>query len=164
MLPSTSAVGPAKGDRGDRRGGIGADAGEGAQIRLFARKSAAPASNFPGAGVQVSRPRIITETRECADHGFDRGGGEILDPRPFCDERPIIGRRRLGRRLLQQYLGEPDPVRIGRLPRSRTPGEGAAIAIHQPSVRATIAFCFAFPPSALTLAPMRFTPCPMPKP
>ena len=75
-----------EGDRRDRRGGIGADAGEGAQIRLLARKSPAAPSDFLGAGVQVTRPRIVAEARERANHRFDRGGGQILDPRPFGDE------------------------------------------------------------------------------
>ena len=93
-----------EGDRRNRRSGIGADAGEGPQLRLFARKPAAAASDFLGAGVQVSRPRIVAETRERADHSLDRGGGQILDPRPFRDERLVVGRRRLRRRLLQQHF------------------------------------------------------------
>ena len=89
----------------------------------------AASSDLLGAGVQVSRSRIIAETRERAHHGFERGRGQVLDPRPFRDEGLIIGRRRLRRRLLQQHFGEPDPVGIGRFPRFRAPGERAAVAV-----------------------------------
>ena len=79
--------------------------------------------------MQVSRARIIAETRERAHDGFDRGGGQVLDPRPFRDEGLVIGRRRLRRRLLQQHFGEPDPIGIGRFPGFRAPGERAAVAV-----------------------------------
>ena len=69
----------AKGDRRDRRRGIGADAGQGAQFGFLARKSPAAPSDLPRAGMQVPRPRIIAEAGKGADHGLGRGGGQILD-------------------------------------------------------------------------------------
>ena len=72
-----------EGDRRDRGGGIGADAGQGDEVRLRARKSPAAASDFLCAGVEVARPRIIAEAGERADHGLERSGGQILDPRPL---------------------------------------------------------------------------------
>ena len=121
-----------EGDRRDRRGGIGADAGKGAQFGLLARKSPAAPRDLLGAGVQVPRPGIIAEAGERADHGLDLGGGQILHPRPFGDEGPIVGRRRLSRGLLQQHFGQPDTVRVGRLARRRAPGERAAMAVPPP--------------------------------
>ena len=54
---------------------------------------------------------------------------QVLDRGPFGDEGPIIRRRRLGGRLLQQDLGEPNPVGIGDLPRLRAPRERPAGAV-----------------------------------
>jgi hypothetical protein len=119
----------AKRDRRDRGCGIGANARKRAQFGFLARKYPAPSSDFLGASMQISRARIIAETRECAHHGFDRGAGQVLDSRPFRNEGLIIGRRRPRRRLLQQHFGEPDPVGIGRFPRFGAPWECAAAAV-----------------------------------
>ena len=105
------------------------DAGQSAQVGFLGRKSAAAARDFLCAGVEVSRPRIIAKAGERADHGLDRSSGKVLHPRPFGCECLVVGRRRLGRGLLEQDFGQPYPVRIGRLARRRAPGQRAAIAI-----------------------------------
>src|SRR5208283_5422933 len=119
----------AEGDRRNRRCGIGPNPGKTAQFGLLARKLPAPPGDLLGAGVQVPRPGIIAEAGESADHSLCRSGCEILHPRPFRQKRLIIGRRRLSRRLLQQDLGQPNPVGNRRFPRRRPPGKVPAALI-----------------------------------
>ena len=118
-----------EGDCSDRRRGIGANAGKRAQFGFVARKRPASPGDFLRAGVQVPDSRIVPETRKRAHHVFDRGESQVLDRGPFGDEGLIIGRRRLGGRLLQQDLREPNAVRVGDLPRFGAPGERATAAV-----------------------------------
>ncbi len=129
MLPSTGAAGdrrrsPRSPPRYRRRRPEAA-----AQRRLVGGEPSACARDRLGAGVQVSRPRVVAEPGEGADHGLERRGGQILDPRPFLDEGPVVGRRGLRRRLLQQHFGEPDPIGVRRLARLGAPGELASGAV-----------------------------------
>ena len=72
-------------DRGDRGGGIGADAGQLAQPRLAVGK-ARRAGDLAGAGDQVAGARIIAEPRPGGQDFGVLGGGQRLDRRPARDE------------------------------------------------------------------------------
>ena len=150
-----------EGDSRNCRGGVGADAGKGAQFGLLARKQPAAPRDLLGAGVQVPRPGIIAEAGERADHGFDLGGGQIFHPRPVGDEGPIVG-------------AAPEPwsaaaalrtARHGKgrgLARRRAPDERAAMAVPPPERSRDDRLSLCLPSSALTLALMQPTSRPQP--
>ena len=74
---------PAEGDRGDRGGGIGADAG---QLRSSASSSGKRppmlGRHRPGAGEQIAGAGIIAEPRPGGHHLAVVGRGQRLDRRP----------------------------------------------------------------------------------
>ena len=113
----------AKGDRGDRRGGVGADPGQAEQPRL-ARGKAARGRDRPRAGDQIARAGIIAKPGPFAEHVLVARRGKGVDARPARDEaleaRPDGG----DRGLLQHHLGQPHAVRdrvAGDAPRQVAP-------------------------------------------
>ena len=112
-----------EGYRGDRRRGVGTNAGQFAQDGLVARKIAPTRHDLARTGMQVARARIIAEAGESLHHVVQRCGGERLQARPARDEIVEIGRRADRCGLLQQDFGQPDAVGLRRLPGWRPPGQ-----------------------------------------
>ena len=84
-LPSTTLVGLVEGDRGDGGGGVGAEAGQGAQARLGVREDPAVlAGHGAGAGQQVAGAGVVAEPRP---------GGHHLAVRPPRPGRSTVGQR-----------------------------------------------------------------------
>ena len=90
------------------------------------------------AGMQVARPRVVAEARPGPQHLLERRRRQLLDRRPALEEPRVIGRDRLHRGLLQHDLGQPDPVRIGRLARPRAPRQHAAMPVVPGEQRARV--------------------------
>ena len=108
----------------DRRHGgsrIGPDPRQFQQTRDVTRKTAARRDHF-GTGVEVSGPRIVSQTGPKAQDLIQIGRGERLDRGEPAYEGFIVRYDRGDRRLLQHDLAEPDPVRICRCPGSARQG------------------------------------------
>ena len=115
----------AKGNRGDGRGGIGAQARQGAQCIFGVGEAAAMVGHHgAGAGQQVAGTGIIAQPRPGGHQVGVGAGGQILHRRPADRELLEIGADRRNRGLLQHHFGQPDAIGIGRIgARRRTPGQ-----------------------------------------
>jgi hypothetical protein len=82
-----------------------------------------------GAGVEMTSAGIIAEPRPQLEHVIDIGRRQRADRRKPGQELGVIGRHRRDRGLLEHDFGQPDPVRVGRLPRQGAPRQPAAVAV-----------------------------------
>src|SRR5262249_44281589 len=82
-----------------------------------------------GAGVQMSRARIIAEPGPELEHVLERRRRERAHARPARGKTREIGYDRLGRGLLQHDLGEPDAIGVGPVAGQCAPGKLAAVAV-----------------------------------
>ena len=82
-----------------------------------------------GAGMEVAGAGVIAEPGPQLEHVLDLGRRQRVDRRKPRQELGVIGRDRGDRGLLEHDFGQPDPVRIGRLPRQRAPRQPAAVAV-----------------------------------
>jgi hypothetical protein len=102
----------AKGDRGDRGGGIGSDAGQRAQS-FFGVGKATALGHGAGAGVQIAGAGIIAKPRP-GRHQIGLGrGGERLHRGPARYKFRETRAHRRDRGLLQHDFGQPHAVGIG---------------------------------------------------
>lgn len=123
----------AEGDRGDGAGRIRPDSGEGAQRRDVGRKPAAvPSNDDARRGVKVPRPGVVAEAAPLGEDGRARGAGEGAHRRKPPEEPAPARGAHLDARLLEDQLGDEDPVRIAGPPKGeiapvpRVPQEEAA--------------------------------------
>jgi hypothetical protein len=117
-------------DRRDRCRRIGADAGQRGKRRCVLWKASAVALDHRlGAGVEMSRARVIAEPGPQAQHLLETRGGKCMHARPPRDEARKIRRDRLHGGLLQHDFGEPHAIRVALLARCRAPGQRAAMAV-----------------------------------
>src|SRR6185295_3912606 len=104
-------------ERGDRRGGRAADAGQ--RRELFARaRELGPVlgdDRLCGA-VEHACPAVVAEPAPEREHVVERRGGERADIGEAGDEALEVAEHGGDLRLLQHHLGEPDAVRIVALP------------------------------------------------
>ena len=129
-LPSTGTAGRIERDRGDRRGGVVADAGQRAQrVDVFGKFRAVPLDHGLRAGMQIAGARVIAKPRPGAQHIFEVGRRQRLDRRPARQEPRVIRRDGLDRRLLQHDLGQPDAVGSVRCARPRAPRQHARVPV-----------------------------------
>ena len=126
-FPSTTVSRLVKGDGRNGRCRIRSDAGERAQGRLGRRKTIA--SHGLGAGIKISRPRVIAKPRPGRENLVARCGRQRFRARPSRHECLEIGNDGFDRGLLQHDLRKPDHVRIGRLARTRAPRKIAPRAV-----------------------------------
>ena len=119
-----------EGDRGDRRGGVVADARQRTQRRQIGWKlSAMVLHDRAGASVQITRPRVIAEPGPDPQHVIEAGCGERGHARPALNKAREIRRDRLDRGLLQHDLGQPDPIGIGPRTFARPPRQNPPMAV-----------------------------------
>ncbi len=117
--------GHVKGDGGNGGGGIGANAGQGAQLRRILRKAAVMDLNHKaGAGMQVAGTGVIAEAGPFREHILQGGGGECLHVGPAFDEALKTGKNRSDGGLLQHDFGQPYRIRVRPFSRRRPPGQG----------------------------------------
>ncbi len=130
MLPSTGVARCAEGDGGDRRGRVGADARQLAQLLLRRGELAGEAlGDDAGAGVQIAGAAVVAEARPRGEHVVERGRGECRNRRPARQEALVEGDDGCHGGLLQHDLGQPDRVGVGHAPRRRPPGQIAPLAV-----------------------------------
>src|SRR5260370_29990929 len=82
-----------------------------------------------GAGMQISRARVITEPRPQLEHILERRLCERAHIRPARGKAREIGGNRLHRRLLQHDFREPNAIGVGLLARQCAPREDTAMAV-----------------------------------
>ena len=118
-----------KGDRGDRGGGVRADAGEFAQAR-FGRGEAAARDHGTRAGMEIARAGVVTKPRP-GRHQIGLGcRRQRLDARPARDEFGEARRDRGDGGLLEHDLGQPHAVGVGRVTARRgAPRQRARVPI-----------------------------------
>ena len=109
----------AEGERGDRVGGIAADAGQLGQV-----VGPAVSRNLLRGAVERERAPVVAEPLPLPDHVAGRGRGERLHGRPALEPAPPARHDALDLRLLRHDLADEDRVRIARLP----PGQVAAVS------------------------------------
>ena len=66
----------------------------------------------PGGRVEVVRPGVVARPFPDLEHASDRRAGERVDGRKGAHEPLEVRGRLLDSRLLQQHLGDPDPVGV----------------------------------------------------
>jgi len=71
------------------------------------------------AGMQVAGTRVIAEPGPELEHVIERRRRELNDRREAFEEARIVGCDRLDGGLLQHDFGEPDPIRVRGLARTR---------------------------------------------
>ena len=119
-----------EGDRGNRRGGIVADPGEGPQLGQVLRQLPAMAlGDGTSTGMQVAGAGVITEPLPQIQHLVERGRGKRANIGKTRHESVKIGTDGGDGGLLQHDLAEPDPIRVGAPTGRRAPGEIAAMAV-----------------------------------
>ena len=82
-----------------------------------------------GAGMQISRARVIAEPGPQPEHLLERRRGQRPHVRPARGEAGEIGRDRLHGGLLQHDLGEPHAIRDRASRRRHPPRQRAAMAV-----------------------------------
>ena len=97
-------VGKAEGNAGDGGGGIGTDAGEGADGIVIGGKAAAFDDGFRGA-MHIARARVIAQAGPMSEHVGLGGGGEFAGGREAQQEAAIVRNDGRGARLLQHHFG-----------------------------------------------------------
>ena len=109
----------AVGERGNRRGGRSADAGQSRQKRCSAGKHAAEARNDDARRrVQQMCTPVISQPAPVFEDPFDRRRRQRVDIGKGRKETLVIGNDRRHLRLLQHDLRQPDAIRVPRvLPR-----------------------------------------------
>jgi hypothetical protein len=121
---------PVKGDRGDRRRGVVADAGERQQrCRLIGKPPAMPIDDGARAGMEVAGPSVIAEPLPELQDFNERCCGEHRNVGPARHESVEIWADSRYRRLLQHDLAEPHEVGVGPAPGRCPPWQVAAVAI-----------------------------------
>ena len=114
-LPSTTTAGRSKAMAAIGGGGVGADAGQLAQLRLGGGEAAAAlARHHPGAGEQVARPGVVAEA---GPGGHHLGVGR---------RRQVLHGRPAGRRRSRNSRAPPRRWSAAASPRRARPGRGRA--------------------------------------
>ena len=117
-------------DRGDRGGGIGADAGKRAQSFLALGKPAAMLRDqHPCAFVEVAGPGVVAEPLPLVQHVIELRFGESRERGPSGDEPPEIPVDGRHGGLLKHDFADPDPIRVRRRAGRRSPGQVAPVAV-----------------------------------
>jgi hypothetical protein len=119
----------AEGDGGDRRGGIGADAGQFQEFRLRIGIAAARRRQLPRAAMQVARPRVVSQPLPGVQNLIQIGRRKVRDGRPASQEGFEIRHNGGHRGLLQHDLGKPYVIWIGPRSRRGAPRQKAAVPV-----------------------------------
>ncbi|BAQ16477.1 hypothetical protein GL4_1017 [Methyloceanibacter caenitepidi] len=120
---------PAEGNRGDRGGRIGADAGQLAQALLRVGKTAPMLPrHHAGAGMEISGAGVVAEAGPGGEDGAKIGLSERVHIRPASNEVDEARRHRLDGGLLQHDLAQPHLIGILQPSRRRTPRQCPALA------------------------------------
>ena len=98
----------------DGGGGVIADAGQRADAVVVARETAGRHDPLRGEA-QIARARVVAEAAPQREHVVFGGGGQGCDRGEAFEEALVVRDDRLGARLLQHDLADPDAVRIARV-------------------------------------------------
>jgi hypothetical protein len=119
-----------EGDRGDRGGCVGADAGERAELRgSLWKTSAVLTRDRLRRAVEIAGAGIVAKTGPYAVDFIQIRSGEALHIGPALKECAVVRRNRGDGRLLEHDLGEPDAIRVGGLAALGAPGQIAAMGV-----------------------------------
>lgn len=111
-VPVDEGDGDIPGDGGDGRGGVGADAGQGAQPGHGPRDRAPLLGDGAGGAVEVACAGVVPEAAPLGEDLPFPGRGEGVDGGEAGEEPLPAGRARGDRGLLEKDLGDPDGPRV----------------------------------------------------
>ena len=74
-----------------------------------------------GGAVQVARPGVIAQAFPKLENVLQVGAGQFAQGREALDKPPVVGQGRVDLGLLQHHFGNPDAVRVARLPPGQRP-------------------------------------------
>jgi hypothetical protein len=104
-------------DRGHRARRVAPDTRELAQrLRIVGKPPGVPGHDHARSPLQVSRARVVAETRPQTEQRVGLGAGEALDVGKARQEALVVRDHRVDAGLLEHRLGDPDRVGIARAP------------------------------------------------
>lgn len=120
------------GEGGDRPGDVRADARQPLEFGDGAREApVVPRDDLAGGRVEVARPGVVTGPFPELQDATERCPRERLDGRERVRQSLEVGYRLRDAGLLEEDLGEPDPVRVAISP----PGKGPTVPLEPPEER-----------------------------
>ena len=96
--------------------------------------------HLAGAGVQVSRPRVIAKACPGGEHFAKLGVGKRRHVRPAAQEVGVARQHGLDRGLLQHDLAQPHPIGVWRHAGRGAPGQQAPLPVVPGKENASVIF------------------------